>query len=130
MRRGISPPESYRIAAFDYETGEPKWQVNEGIFGLAELLRRIRLSAAGWSSCQRSIDRRSVKRMAVYRGDGSVKWRKDDLRQYLWVHVFCITTGLSPIRTLTRIRLVHSFCTMAVKKWYRIQSPVSLNLGT
>ena len=69
MRRGISPPESYRIAAFDCETGEPKWQVNEGIFEVGWLLRRIRSSAAGWSSCQRSIDRRSVKR------DGSLSRR-------------------------------------------------------
>ncbi|MEC7677774.1 MAG: PQQ-binding-like beta-propeller repeat protein [Planctomycetota bacterium] len=82
MRRGISPPDSYRIAAFDYETGEPKWEVNEGIFGswLSYSEEFDLLLQAGAAASDRLTDEVS-KGMAVYRGgDGSVKWRKDDLR--------------------------------------------------
>ena len=131
MRRGISPPESYRIAAFDYETGEPKWQVNEGIFGswLSYSEEFDLLLQAGAAASDRLTDEVSKKGWQfiaeVMDQLNGVKMIYDTR-----VHVFCITTGLSPIRTLTRIRQVHSFCTMAVKKWYRIQSPVSLNLGT
>lgn len=81
-RRGIAPPDSYRIVAFDARTGEQAWQVEEGIFGTwlgySEPLDLLLQAGAAAS------DRLSVEvdtGMTVYQGrDGTVRWSKPDLK--------------------------------------------------
>ena len=82
MRRGRSKPDSYRIAALDHRTGEVVWEINEGVFGswLSYSEEFDLLLQAGAAASDRLTDEVS-KGMAVYRaGDGSLKWRNDQLR--------------------------------------------------
>lgn len=82
MRRGTPKPDSYRIIAFDCQTGELAWQITEGVFGswLSYSEEFDLLLQAGAAASDRLTDEVS-KGMAVYRaGDGSLKWRNDDLR--------------------------------------------------
>lgn len=82
MRRGRPKPKSYRIAAFDYMTGEMNWEIEQGVFGswLSYSEEFDLLLQAGASASDRLTDE-VAKGMAVYRaGDGSLKWRNDELR--------------------------------------------------
>ena len=82
MRRGTPAPDSYRIAAFNSQSGELAWEIKEGVFGswLSYSEEFDLLLQAGAAASDRLTDEIS-KGMAVYRaGDGSLKWRNDDLR--------------------------------------------------
>ncbi|MDB4676771.1 PQQ-binding-like beta-propeller repeat protein [bacterium] len=82
MRRGTKPSGSYRIAAFDYRTGDLNWEVKEGVFGtwLSYSEEFDLLLQAGSAASDRLTDETS-KGMAVYfASDGSVKWKNENLR--------------------------------------------------
>lgn len=82
MRRGVKPPDSYRMAAIDYKSGELRWEINEGVFGtwLSYSEEFDLLLQAGAAASDRLTDEVS-KGMSVHRGgDGSVKWQNDQLR--------------------------------------------------
>ncbi|HBJ37397.1 MAG TPA: hypothetical protein DDZ51_22120 [Planctomycetaceae bacterium] len=81
-RRGTKLPDDYRIVALNAQTGEIKWQVNEGIFGTwlgyseqSDLL--LQAGAAASDRLSVEVDRG----MTVYNAkDGSVKWSQPDLK--------------------------------------------------
>lgn len=80
-RRGISRPETYRIVALDYRTGEPQWEVSAGIFGtwLGYSEEHDLLLQAGAAASDRLTSETS-RGMAVYSAaDGSLKWRNESL---------------------------------------------------
>ncbi len=80
-RRGIDAPNNYRIVALDHRTGQPQWQVDEGVFGtwLGYSTQHDLLLQATAKASDRLIDE-SGKGMRVYNGeDGSLRWAKDDL---------------------------------------------------
>ena len=79
-RRGGVSPDTYRIIAVDYRTGEPEWEEEGGIFGtwLGYSEQFGLLLQAGASASDR-LKSEVGQGMAVYRGDdGSLKWRVDD----------------------------------------------------
>ena len=81
-RRGISQPETYRIAAFDAQTGALDWEVTEGIFGtwLGYSQAHDLLLQAGAAASDR-LYAEIGQGMAVYRGrDGALRWKKDTLK--------------------------------------------------
>lgn len=81
-RRGTKLPDDYRIVAVDAQTGETKWQVDDGIFGTwlgyseqSDLL--LQAGAAASDRLSVEVDRG----MTVYNAsDGSVKWSQPDLK--------------------------------------------------
>lgn len=82
LRRGIARPDSYRIAAVDYRTGELNWEIREGIFGtwLSYSEEFDLLLQAGASASDRLTDE-VAQGMAVYSAsDGSLKWEKPTLK--------------------------------------------------
>lgn len=82
MRRGKSRAESYRIVAFDYQTGRQTWETSDNIFGtwLGYSEPFDLLLQAGAKASDRLSDE-VAEGMAVYRGaDGTVQWRKDSLQ--------------------------------------------------
>jgi len=81
-RRGKSPPDNYRLVAFDYRTGQPQWQVSEGIFGtwLGYSEEQDLLLQAGAAASDR-LSAEVAQGMAVYSGqNGRVRWRNDSLK--------------------------------------------------
>ena len=82
MRRGKAAPATYRIASFNYLSGELAWEITDGVFGtwLSYSDEFDLLLQAGSAASDRLTDEVS-KGMAVHRaGDGSLKWRNDELR--------------------------------------------------
>ncbi len=80
-RRGKASPDTYRILAIDYRTGQPQWQTNENIFGtwLGYSEEKDALLQAGASASDRLSDE-SGTGMAVYSGaDGKVRWQNNSL---------------------------------------------------
>jgi outer membrane protein assembly factor BamB len=80
-RRGLKPPEDYRIVAFDIRTGRLLWETTTNVFGtwLGYSETHDRLLQAGASASDRLGDEAS-KGMITYRGaDGSVAWEKLEL---------------------------------------------------
>jgi outer membrane protein assembly factor BamB len=80
QRRGIDLPETYRIVALDYETGDVVWEQTGKIFGtwLGYSERYQLLLHAGAAASDR-LKSEVGQGMAVYRGqDGSVAWRVED----------------------------------------------------
>lgn len=81
QRRGKPLPTSYRILALDVHTGQPQWQVDEGIFGtwLGYSEQFGLLLQAGARASDRLVSE-TGRGMTVYRGDdGSQVWRNDEL---------------------------------------------------
>lgn len=81
-RRGRALPSNYRIVAIEPTTGKTVWEVEEGIFGtwLSYSEQHDLLLQAGAAASDRLAAEVS-RGMAVYRGaDGTVQWRKDDLK--------------------------------------------------
>lgn len=81
-RRGIARPETYRIVALDYRTGQVQWQVHEEIFGtwLGYSERHDLLLQAGAAASDR-LSTETGTGMAVYSaGDGALQWRKASLK--------------------------------------------------
>jgi outer membrane protein assembly factor BamB len=81
-RRGQVLPGTYRILAIDHQTGQTRWEVEEGIFGtwLGYSEQHDLLLQAGAAASDR-LASEVGRGMAVYRGrDGEVQWRKDDLK--------------------------------------------------
>ena len=82
QRRGLELPDTYRIWAIDFKTGQPVWQVNESIFGswLGYSEEHELLLQAGAQASDR-LYAEVGQGMRVYNaGDGSLKWSKDDLK--------------------------------------------------
>ena len=80
-RRGKASPDTYRILAIDYRTGQQQWQINENIFGtwLGYSEAKDALLQAGASASDRLSDE-SGTGMAVYSGaDGKVRWQNNSL---------------------------------------------------
>jgi outer membrane protein assembly factor BamB len=81
-RRGIPAPATYRLLALDAHTGDPQWQVEEGIFGtwLGYSDQHDLLLQAGAAASDRLVGE-TDKGMTVYHGvDGSVVWTKPELK--------------------------------------------------
>ncbi len=79
-RRGQTPPEDYRIVAYDIRTGRQVWETTKDIFGswLGYSEIHDRLLQAGASASDRLGDEAS-KGMITYRGaDGTVSWQNLD----------------------------------------------------
>ena len=82
LRRGLSLPETYRIAAIDARTGELLWEVQDGIFGtwLGYSEEHDLLLQAGAAASDR-LPVEVGQGMSVHRGsDGSVVWKKESLK--------------------------------------------------
>ncbi len=82
-RRGKVAPDGYRIVAVDAQTGQPVWEVSQGVFGtwLGYSEEYQLLLQAGAQASDRLTTEVGAG-MAVYVGDtGEVKWR-DDQRAY------------------------------------------------
>lgn len=80
-RRGKDLPDSYRIVAFDTQTGQTAWQVSTGIFGtwLGYSEQFDLLLQAGAQASDR-LTTETGRGMTVYRAsDGQVQWQKDSL---------------------------------------------------
>ena len=80
-RRGKSRPDTYRILAFDFRTGQPAWEINDNIFGtwLGYSEQHDLLLQAGAKASDRLVDE-VAQGMAVYSGsDGSVTWSDESL---------------------------------------------------
>ena len=82
-RRGRTSPSTYRIAAFDYETGELLWEVTENIFGswLGYSEEHDILLQAGANAKDRLSDEIGNGMIAYQGQSGSVIW-EDLERQY------------------------------------------------
>lgn len=81
-RRGLSMPDSYRIVALDYRTGEVRWENKQNIFGtwLGYSQEHGLLLHAGAAASDR-LAAEVGQGMVVYRGpDGTVQWRNDKLK--------------------------------------------------
>lgn len=81
-RRGLPPPETYRLAAFDYRTGELEWEQAGGVFGtwLGYSEEFDLLLQAGAKGSDR-LWAETPNGMAVHRGaDGTERWRNDELK--------------------------------------------------
>ena len=81
-RRGLSLPDSYRIACFDVADGSKKWEVREGIFGtwLGYSEQHDLLLQAGAQGSDR-LYAETGQGMRVYKGDtGDLHWKKDALK--------------------------------------------------
>lgn len=82
LRRGKSRADSYRIAAFDFRTGKPLWEINENIFGtwLGYSEQYDLLLQAGAKASDRLVDE-VAEGMAVYHAaDGTEKWSNNELK--------------------------------------------------
>ncbi len=82
LRRGLPMPDSYRIVALDYRTGEANWEVRDGVFGtwLGYSDEFDKLLQAGASASDR-LYAEIGQGMAVYNGrDGSLAWKNDSLQ--------------------------------------------------
>ncbi len=80
-RRGKPNPDSYRIVALDYRTGEQNWQISDGIFGswLGYSEQYDLLLQAGAKASDR-LSAESAQGMSVYSGsDGSLRWKNETL---------------------------------------------------
>jgi hypothetical protein len=82
-RRGRSSPSTYRIAAFDYETGEQLWEVTKNIFGswLGYSEKHDILLQAGADAKDRLSDEIGDGMIAYQGRTGAVLW-EDLERQY------------------------------------------------
>jgi outer membrane protein assembly factor BamB len=82
-RRGRSSPSTYRIAAFDYETGEQLWEVTKNIFGswLGYSEEHDILLQAGADAKDRLSDEIGDGMIAYQGRTGAVLW-EDLERQY------------------------------------------------
>ncbi|MDP7018991.1 MAG: PQQ-binding-like beta-propeller repeat protein [Pirellulaceae bacterium] len=81
-RRGKAPPSTYRVVAIDHRTGEPAWEVAEGVTGtwLGYSAKEDLLLLAGAATSDRLPDE-SKSGMVVFRGkNGDVQWRNDTLK--------------------------------------------------
>ncbi|QDV86610.1 PQQ-binding-like beta-propeller repeat protein [Planctomycetes bacterium TBK1r] len=82
LRRGRSRSDTYRIVAFDFQTGEQAWEISDNIFGswLGYSEQHDLLLQAGAKASDRLADEVAAG-MAVYHGDdGSVKWSNPSLQ--------------------------------------------------
>ncbi|MCS7468097.1 PQQ-binding-like beta-propeller repeat protein [Stieleria sp. ICT_E10.1] len=82
LRRGQSRSDTYRIMAFDFQTGKQEWEISDNIFGswLGYSEQHDLLLQAGARASDRLADEVAAG-MAVYRGDdGSVKWSNPSLQ--------------------------------------------------
>ncbi len=80
-RRGKALPGSYRILAMNYRTGDPEWEVKDGIFGtwLGYSEQHDLLLQAGAQASDR-LTTETGRGMTVYRAkDGSIQWKDDSL---------------------------------------------------
>ncbi|TWT84112.1 Serine/threonine-protein kinase AfsK [Planctomycetes bacterium CA13] len=80
-RRGKSRPATYRITAFDFQTGEPAWEIDDNIFGtwLGYSEQHDLLLQAGSKATDR-LSGEAAQGMAVYSGaDGAKVWNNDTL---------------------------------------------------
>ncbi len=80
-RRGRSRPDSYRIVALDYRSGEVNWEVSDGIFGtwLGYSEEHDLLLQAGAKASDR-LYAEVAQGMAVYAGtDGTLQWKNETL---------------------------------------------------
>lgn len=82
LRRGVPRPETYRIVALDYRSGEVKWEIREGIFGtwLGYSAEFDCLLQAGASASDRLTDEVSQGMSVHSAEDGSLKWRNKTLK--------------------------------------------------
>jgi outer membrane protein assembly factor BamB len=81
-RRGRARPDTYRIAAFDAQSGKPLWKISEGIFGtwLGYSESHDLLLQAGAAASDR-LYAEVGQGMAVYAAsDGTVRWQKESLK--------------------------------------------------
>lgn len=81
-RRGLALPDTYRIVALDYRSGQPVWEVNEGIFGtwLGYSEQHDLLLQAGAQASDR-LYAEVGQGMRVYEGEtGQLRWKKDALK--------------------------------------------------
>ena len=81
-RRGLSPPDSYRIACFDAADGSLKWEVREAIFGtwLGYSQEHDLLLQAGAQGSDR-LYAETGQGMRVYKAaTGALHWKKDNLK--------------------------------------------------
>ena len=80
-RRGISHADTYRIAAFNAETGELDWEVNDGVFGtwLGYSEKHDLLLQAGAAASDR-LYAEVGQGMTVYRAvTGDVQWKNESI---------------------------------------------------
>jgi outer membrane protein assembly factor BamB len=81
-RRGLEMPDSYRIVAFDYHTGETMWEIRDRIFGtwLGYSKEHDLLLQAGAAASDR-LYAEVNEGMRVYQArDGQLKWANDSLK--------------------------------------------------
>lgn len=80
-RRGIEAPDTYKIIAVDYRSGETQWEINEGIFGswLGYSEKHNMLLQAGAKASDRLVDEVGQGMRVYDAGDGSLRWAKDEL---------------------------------------------------
>ncbi|MGI9471584.1 MAG: hypothetical protein ACR2NZ_08650, partial [Rubripirellula sp.] len=81
-RRGRVNPDTYRIVAFDYRTGDPNWEVTEGVFGtwLGYSQQHDVLLQAGAAASDR-LTSEVGQGMSVHSADdGSIRWKKESLK--------------------------------------------------
>ncbi len=81
-RRGTPPPDTYRVVAFDYRSGELQWQHGDVVFGtwLGYSEEHDLLLQAGAAASDRLRDEVGTG-MTVHEGrDGSIRWQKTDLQ--------------------------------------------------
>jgi len=82
QRRGLELPDTYRIVALDYRSGQPLWEVKEGVFGtwLGYSAQFDLLLQAGAQASDRLVAEVG-QGMAVYRAaDGQVEWQQAALK--------------------------------------------------
>jgi outer membrane protein assembly factor BamB len=82
LRRGQPRPDSYRIVALDYRSGEVQWEIQDSIFGtwLAYSEAHDLLLQAGAAASDR-LPAEAAAGMAVYSAaDGSCRWSNPTLR--------------------------------------------------
>lgn len=81
-RRGVTQPDSYRIAAFDAKSGELVWETAENIFGswLGYSAQHDLLLQAGAAASDR-LSSEIGRGMSVHNAsDGSIKWQNETLK--------------------------------------------------
>ncbi|MCH2202103.1 MAG: PQQ-binding-like beta-propeller repeat protein [Fuerstiella sp.] len=78
-RRGSSRADSYRIAAFDAETGNTVWEITDGVFGtwLGYSEKHDLLLQAGAAASDRLYEEIGRGMAVFHADDGTLKWKND-----------------------------------------------------
>ncbi len=81
-RRGVSRAQSYRIVAFDAQSGDVEWEVSENIFGtwLGYSEEHDLLLQAGAAASDRLYDEVGQGMAVFHARDGALNWKNDTLK--------------------------------------------------